>query len=243
MTWIYHPWVIGIGAGILSGIVVMLISRYLLGKRENREYIQKVIGANREVIYAIRPGISEGMIPTRDVVNALVAATARKYGVSASDLYDTTKIAEELTKEIMDSSFISSAKKTDYCAQLDGLIKEYPPPIPATVSTPPSVPEIPSLLLSEYRRRTTTVISMMAGMLTMVMTLFVAFREISDRSLPEPLGLMLPALVVITSIVVTMLAYMLSRKRLDRRRMEISMSHREKDKRGGKEESGDPETG
>jgi len=70
-----NPWVIGIGGGVISGFVVMLITRHLFSRRDNREYNQRVVTANQEVIYAIRPGISEGVIPSQNVVASLIDAT------------------------------------------------------------------------------------------------------------------------------------------------------------------------
>lgn len=54
-----NAWVVGIGGGILSGLIVTVITRYLFSKKENSEYMQKVSSVNREIIYALRPGISE----------------------------------------------------------------------------------------------------------------------------------------------------------------------------------------
>lgn len=112
MSWYSNPWVVGIIGSIPGGFLVNWLTGLVLRKKENREYLQKVIGANREVIYAVRPGISEGEIPSREVMNSLRNATARRYGVDPSDLYSGPEIAEELTKEVMDSSFISSSQKT-----------------------------------------------------------------------------------------------------------------------------------
>jgi hypothetical protein len=118
-----NSWIVGIGGGILSGLVVTAITRYLFSKRDNREYLQKVDAVNREVIYALRPGISEGHIPTDDVLRSVINATARKYKVNRSDVFRSDQIAEELIKEIMDSSFISSETKTSYCETLAHLVK------------------------------------------------------------------------------------------------------------------------
>lgn len=221
MGWLSDPWVVGIGGGVLSGLVVALISRYLLGKRENREYVQKVIAANLELVYAIRSGIPEGTIPAREVVDALTNATARKYGVSATDLYGPAEIAEELTKEIMDSSFISSGKKAEYCTQLAALAQPPLPPVPSAPQPPPATAEVPSFTLSEYRRRSTTMISILAGILTMTMTAMVAGLEAirGERlwGLRELFGLLLPAVVVLISVLMTMYAYMLLRQTVRRR--------------------------
>src|SRR5207248_6132388 len=115
MQWLNNPWVIGIGGGILSGILVTLVSRFLFEKRDNKEYAQKVAGVNREILYAIRPSIPEGALPSLDVVESLISSTARRYGVDRKDVYGPTAIADELIKEVMDSSFISSKIKAEFC--------------------------------------------------------------------------------------------------------------------------------
>ena len=74
--------------------------------------------ANRELMYAIRPGIAEGHIPGGTVLQAMANATARKYGIERRDLFTTAQLADELVKEVMDSSFLSSAQKVDYCSKL-----------------------------------------------------------------------------------------------------------------------------
>src|ERR1019366_5870748 len=117
-SWLTNAWVIGIGGGIVSGALVTWIANSFLAKKENREYVQKLVSANHEIIYAIRPGIPEGQVPTREVISDLISSTARRYGVSSSDLYSHEELVQELVKEVMDSSFLSTAKKAEYCKEL-----------------------------------------------------------------------------------------------------------------------------
>ena len=65
-----NSWVIGIGGGILSGFIVTLITRYLFSKKDNKEYVQKVATVDSEVVYALRPRISEGHIPDNEVLSS-----------------------------------------------------------------------------------------------------------------------------------------------------------------------------
>ncbi len=181
-----NPWVIGIGGGILSGFIVTFVSRAILSRRDRREYNQKVLSANREIIYAIRPGISEGHIPDNGVAEALMKATARKYGVDSKDLYTPPEIAQELTKEVMDSSFISSKTKGEYCAKLSTL---------SPVCSEDNVNELVksdgdrslkgSSGIEDYRSRMVTMMSMMMGILAAMMTGVLAFTksELVDNSL------------------------------------------------------------
>ncbi|MGB6192663.1 MAG: hypothetical protein WBF42_09360, partial [Terracidiphilus sp.] len=112
--WLSNPWVVGLGTGVLSGLFVT----WVLSRRKDREYLQRVAIANREVVYAIRIGIPEGVIPPAEVVAALVHSTARRYDVAAGDLYTHVQIAEELIKEVMDSTFLSAARKAEYCTAI-----------------------------------------------------------------------------------------------------------------------------
>lgn len=122
MEWLNDPWVIGIGGGILSGLIVTGVSRWIFSGRDRKEHLSKVGSANREVVYAIRQGIPEDRVPTREIVEALISSTARKYGLPTSDLNQPQDVASDLVKEVMDSSFISAEKKDQYCSTLLGTL-------------------------------------------------------------------------------------------------------------------------
>lgn len=175
MSWLNNAWTIGIGTGLLSGFLVTWITHRFLSKKENREYAQKVLGANREIIYAIRPGISEGQIPSREVIIALTNATARRFGISPSNLYRPHEIAEELIKEVMDSSFLSSAQKSEYCTQLTplGVIAA----TPAGDHKPSGQGKAP---VEEYREKTTQWISLMMGIFAALLTTVFAIKDFSS---------------------------------------------------------------
>jgi len=116
--WATNGWFVGIGSSLLAGVVLSLVSWFLLTKRRRHKFLQLVMLANQEVTYAIRPGIAEGHIPGGNVLQAMANATARKYGLERRDLFTTAELADELVKEVMDSSFLSSAQKADYCSKL-----------------------------------------------------------------------------------------------------------------------------
>ena len=121
MEFFSNPWVVGIGGGLLSGLLVTLITRYLFSKRERREYLQKIATANNEIVYAIRPAIAEKVMPSTAMLDALFSATARKYSVDESDLYSKSSLANELIKEVMDNTFLSSQQKVEFCDLLSSL--------------------------------------------------------------------------------------------------------------------------
>ncbi|MCY3541989.1 MAG: hypothetical protein OXH31_08825, partial [Gammaproteobacteria bacterium] len=200
MEWLNDPWVVGIGGGILSGILVSFISRKFFSRRDRREYNQKLQSANREIIYALRPGIAEGHVPGRRTVQSLINSTARKYAIDESDLYDPIQIGEELTKEIMDSSFISANTKQEYCKQLDSLAPISPPEVREEAS---EISELkPRTDLAEYRSRMVWMMSMMIGVMTAMMTMAVGFFNSpkGDGLELELLSLLLPTIIAFVTI-------------------------------------------
>ena len=67
-----NAWVVGIGGGLLSCLLVTLVTRYIFSKKDDKEYVQKLATVNKEVVYALRPGISEGHIPDEEVLSSLI---------------------------------------------------------------------------------------------------------------------------------------------------------------------------
>lgn len=174
MDWLNNPWVVGIGGGILSGLLVMFVSRTLFSRRDRREYAQKLTSANREVIYALRPGLSEGHVPDSRVVESLISATARKYAVEAKDMYGARQVGEELIKEIMDSSFISANTKQEYCNQLESL---RPAMVRRNEQGELVVERTSRTDLEQHRSRMVSMMSAMMGLVTTLMTMMLVFSD------------------------------------------------------------------
>lgn len=177
MAWVNNAWLVGIASGLVASGLIWLISRFFLSKRDNREYMQKVSSANRDVIIAIRPGIPEGQIPSAEVLEALVNSTARRYGVVATDLYNSRQTAEELIKEVMDSSFLSSAQKSEYCTRLMPLrVEALQPPLGLAAK-----PIDTSASLASARTRMVELVSTMLAVSTGLMTTFLAVPELRKQ--------------------------------------------------------------
>lgn len=207
-----NAWVVGIGGGILSGLIVTLITRYIFSKKDNKEYAQKVSVVNKEVVYALRPGISEGHIPDKEVLSSLINATARKYKVERNDTYQAKQIAEELIKEIMDSSFISSETKKNYCETLAHLVNV------ERLEATPSESRIERISIeSEFRKRQnermSTVLGMTAAMGTMLAALTTVFdKPVFSSALKDIVGIALPTVTVLASVIIATAAMLLSMK-------------------------------
>lgn len=118
MTWLNNAWVVGISTGIVSGLLVTWLLNLLISKKKDREYQQRISAANREVILSVRAGIPNDNLPGREVVEALIHSTARRYNVQPTELYQPKELSEELIKEVMDSSFLTQLKKIEYCTAL-----------------------------------------------------------------------------------------------------------------------------
>ena len=165
-----NPWIVGIGGGILSGLVVAWITRKIFSKRDDREYFQKIRAANQEVLYAIRPGISEEKIPSIDVIKHLISATARKYSVESQSMLTLSEISSELIKEVMDSSFISANTKQEFCEKLTSIKED----LPSTSESATAKSE--AEISGRYRRQLVSVMAVMTGVMTSIAAV-IALKE------------------------------------------------------------------
>lgn len=203
-----NPWVVGIGGGIFSGLIVAYISRLIFSKRDNREYAQKISQANHEVLYAVRPGISEGVVPTNGILKSLIDATARRYSVDVSDMHDLNDVSSELIKEVMDSSFISASAKQEFCEKLTAIKKEEEVSEKAEFDKEHDVS-------ARYRQQLVAVLSAMVAILTGLAGVAVTLMEKTTILEPKNLALMaIPALVAILISFVAVMARELQKMRL-----------------------------
>lgn len=154
-----NAWVVGIVGGILSGLIVTFISRLFFSKKENDMYIQNLRLANNEVIYALRPAISANQFPSEDIINALIEANSRKFKVNREDMYNPREVAEELTKEIMDTSFIPYEKKEELFKHLVELYS-------SDVSSLKVLTISKNEEVQEYKKRLLDRVTLMLGFMT-----------------------------------------------------------------------------
>jgi hypothetical protein len=195
-----NPWVIGVGGGILSGIIVTLITKSLFSQKDQKELARNIETANREILYALRPEVSEGQTPSTPVINALRFATARKYKLDHEYLHRSRHFAEELIKEIMDSSFISSETKRKYCDSLNDLISEEAPE--------PNNLELKEkekfVINTEYREKMIMLFSITLGMIATLFTAFTSLTSKADTVVSKVFDSLMPTLMVIASAVLIM---------------------------------------
>jgi len=170
-----NQWVIGIGGGILSGLLVTIITRKYFTSKDNKEYFQKANLANNEILYAIKPFIGDGEVPSKEVILSLQIATARKYSIDLKDISSITIIVENLTKEVMDSSFISNLAKHEYCEKL---LKLKP-----SESEDEELEKHKSQAIAEYRHRSLSAFSWILGIFSGLLTTYVGLMVSSGESI------------------------------------------------------------
>ncbi|MDE3270845.1 hypothetical protein [Pseudoalteromonas sp. G4] len=174
-----NSWIIGIGTGILSGIIVTFITRKIFTKKDERETAQNIASANREIMYALRPGISDGHIPEKSVLESLRNATARHYKLEPHLLFSPKSISEELIKEIMDSSFISSETKRQYCDSLNPLLSPENP----VHEQAEQLENTRFVARIEYRERMTMLFSLTIGLIAAMATVYTTIKSKSSGSI------------------------------------------------------------
>lgn len=189
-----NPWVIGVGGGIISGFLVFFVTQFIFNNGRAADYRRRVDATNREVIYALRPGIPEGEVSDREIVDALIHSTARKNSVAFQDVYDCAVIGEELIKEVIDSSFISAKQKAAYCNNLRAMMIARPV---ATVTER----EQTALAANRIDFRVSTLSTFMAVLLALItaaMTVATTalFAE-RQRTTPDIQALLLPTLITV----------------------------------------------
>lgn len=203
MEWLNDPWVIGIGGGILSGLIVTGVSRWIFSGRDHKEHLSKVSSANREVVYAIRQGIPEDRVPTREIVEALISSTARKYGLPTSDLNQPQDVASDLVKEVMDSSFISAEKKDQYCSALLSTLT----PEKADSDGKSRERVAARNIADEQRSRLLWMMSGTLGLTAAGMSAALAlFLRESDRVVPQSTVVLVPVAIALSASLIAMLA-------------------------------------
>lgn len=182
-NFINNSWFVGIVGGLLSGLATTWIGRKIFSEKDKKEYIRKIDSTNKEIVYSLRSAISDNIHHDHKIITSLMAATARKNGVLISDIYSIKEVAEDLIKEVMDSSFIPTEYKKKYC---EGLTRTY-----LLEDANKKQEEIPreirdSLLVYSARRdsiitTSTALLGIMVTVLTFLLTIIQSKSSILDK--------------------------------------------------------------
>lgn len=117
-SFLENPWTSGIGGGIISGFIVFYVTRWLLQRKDKRNYINSVHSANKQVIDFLKAYVVDKGLPDYQIVNAIISAAAREFSVKKEELYDVVVVCEELIKEIIGNVYVSGDQKQKYLEDL-----------------------------------------------------------------------------------------------------------------------------
>jgi hypothetical protein len=210
-----NPWVVGIGASLISGLIVAILTRQIFTRKVDREYMQCVSRANNEILSAAIPLIAEQKPPESILVESLIRSTRRKYDVSSDALYTPKSLAEEVIKEIVSTSFLSTQQKTEFCSQVAGMI-----PAPSTQdSCIPTASDTSQSYQASWKRTTTMMSFYIAAMASFASLLSVATYFLS-KSNTDSVNITKVALPIMASTVI--FATLLSLLSLFAQRLKLS---------------------
>ncbi|QIL41009.1 hypothetical protein G7074_18105 [Pedobacter sp. HDW13] len=121
LEFINNPWTIGIVGSVISGIIVYIVTERIFKRKINKEISENIRLANAEIMYAIRPLIAANVTPDQDTVTSLFNATARKHDVSIGSIANWIDVLDQLTKEVLENSFLTPTNKMLYCKALEAM--------------------------------------------------------------------------------------------------------------------------
>lgn len=214
-----NAWFVGIATGIISGILVFFLTKWIMDKKGNVEYYKEVKNANQSVINALKPYIADKGLPRIEIFNALISSIARTHGVKDGDMYSVHIFCEELIREIISDVYVSNEKKEEYTDALAIYISNM-----EKISN-----ELPITDLSEndlwaekehfskLRRQTSMYISFVMAVLSMVMAMMTFYIKPGMDNLSywfpfddNPM-LWIPIILVLFVIIILMLIMLMER--------------------------------
>ena len=68
LDFLQNQWVVGIGGGIISGIIVFFITKWLFQRKDNSKYLEQIANANLDIIRTLKPYIAEKGLPEKTIM-------------------------------------------------------------------------------------------------------------------------------------------------------------------------------
>lgn len=184
LSFLENQWVVGIGAGIISGIIVYLITKWVFQRKDNSKHLEQINNANMDIIRILKPYVAEKGLPEKEIIDAIILSTSRKYNVKSDELYSIRIVCEELIREIIENVYVSSDKKKEYSNNL----KEYLLSLHSESDRSFLISDIELELKNsakktrvDYKRKMSAILSVtvsgFAAVLTMLITFFYTFTD------------------------------------------------------------------
>jgi len=210
LSFLSNQWVVGIGAGIISGIIVYFTTRWLFGRKDNSKHIEQITLANEEIIRVLRPYVAEEGLPNKDIVNAILSSTARKYNLQQNEVYSIRVVCEDLIKETLENVYVSCSKKQEYSKSINDYILEIEQPLSDTdLSNSAKLQFVLSSMQkkNEYKNRYLSYVSAILSIFVCIITAsgIVFSKEISSFSFSNDFDIVSIAAIVSSIMVVTVI--------------------------------------
>lgn len=113
-----NNWVFGVCTSLISSAIFYFLTTWLSFKISKRDYSKRIEAANSKVILILKSYLVNNSLPTLNVINAIIASVSREFGVKPIDLYSISIICEELIRQIIENTYISSEIKNNYIKNL-----------------------------------------------------------------------------------------------------------------------------
>ena len=164
-----NTWVVAIIGGIISGIIVYIITNFVKDRKQKIDYERSINMANIDVLNAIRPYIANSAVPDSKQLQAIINSVSRRYNIKSDDMENVQMFYEDLVYEFVSNPYISDeAKKKNvevfmkYIEDLRDVEKE------SEVAEKNIVPSIPRIFDS-----ISTILGIISAIITMGSTLIV----------------------------------------------------------------------
>ncbi|MFA6888035.1 MAG: hypothetical protein WC254_00905 [Candidatus Woesearchaeota archaeon] len=191
MIWSFlnNPWISGIGGGLISGIIVFFVTNYILSRKENKLYLQKIDQANLEVIHILKPYVTSEKPFNLELFNSVISSVSKRYNVESNDIIKLEEALNEIVTDIMQTSFLTEEQKETYCKKLLSLKQ-----------TPKQIEKIIYLKKDETTtvssKNFSLVLAMTTVLITMLTMMFFSFRDSMTNFSRTPTSFM----ILVTSI-------------------------------------------
>ncbi len=111
MEFLSNNWFVGIATGIIGGLLFFPLNEYLGKVVSKKEYKKLIKEVNSKISKTLIMSISEGKVPSPNVIDALLSSSAKKNGVRLKDINTVQETYDDLVYELFDTIFISVENK------------------------------------------------------------------------------------------------------------------------------------
>lgn len=120
MNILTSEWTIGIGSSIIASFLIGLFWNL----KRNKEYNQKILRANSEILNAAKSIIVDNTRFSYESAKAMIFSTARKLKLNLNDIYNVEELCQDLITDIMNNSFLTSDRKVELTQLVSSISNE-----------------------------------------------------------------------------------------------------------------------